>query len=496
MVCLVVATPAFAEAPPAKAGAKDVAASAAALARRAWTITDLVLEQDLDPPARQQMLLTGLKAIAGKMSAAEQRNLSSRVSAITKSDQLAALLQELLAKSEAPKDPQWQEENPFLHGLGGGDGDAGREERAPTYLSPRGLKAHEVLTGNRYIGTGIQIRQSVKDKLSQIVIPFPGGPARTAGARPGDLIVEVDGKDMRGRTLQQVVKALQGEEGTPVSMTVRQPEQKETRTLNMIRSVIPFSSWQGFRRLGEDSWTFKVDPDSPVGYLRVHDIKSSTLLELRKVEPLVKEQGVRALVLDLRGSMGSDMTHAALVADGLLDGGVMWKYHDARGQVKEYKADRDCLFRDWPLAVLVDEHTNSTGAAVAMALQANGRAVVVGRPLRGPIYATSLVTLPERQGGLLLRTGVLERPPAAKGSSAEKHAAEPASPPAAVAVQPDHEVAVDRKPMQDLYEWWHEQDSPEPRAGTKHPDDPQLTKAVTVLRDAMAKQAPAKKRAG
>src|SRR5262249_51698315 len=151
-------------------------------------------------------------------------------------------------------------------------------------------------------GTGIQIRWNEQEKLTQIAVPFPGGPARKAGARPNDLIVAVDGKDVKGVPLGKIVKRLQGEDGTPVSMTVRQPGQKEARTLDMIRGVIPFSSCAGYRRLGEESWSFKVDPDAPVGYLRVMDMNASTLLELRKLEPVIRDQGVQALVLDLRGS--------------------------------------------------------------------------------------------------------------------------------------------------------------------------------------------------
>ena len=62
----------------------------------------------------------------------------------------------------------------------------------------------------------------------------------------------VFGKDVKGEALPKVVKRLQGEDGTPVSMAVRQPGQKDVRTLDMIRGVIPFSSWSGYRRLGED----------------------------------------------------------------------------------------------------------------------------------------------------------------------------------------------------------------------------------------------------
>ena len=158
-------------------------------ARQAWAITDVVLEKDIDPPARQQMLLHGLKAVLTQKSAKIPANLASRVSAVTTPDQFAALLAEVCPAddAEAKRGSDTQEARLF-EGLFGWQS---AEEHGRFYLSPRDVKAHEMIAGNRYVGTGIQIRKNDKEKLTQIVIPFPGGPARKAGARPGDLIVEV-----------------------------------------------------------------------------------------------------------------------------------------------------------------------------------------------------------------------------------------------------------------------------------------------------------------
>jgi C-terminal peptidase prc len=477
---VMLASAAQAETPASKTAKETRSARIAEAARQAWSITDLVLEKDIDPPARQQMLLQALRALSRQGKEKAPANLAERVSAVTTPEQLAVLLDEVWPADvpDANRDRD-QQETILFNGLVGWQT---AESFTTFYLSTQDVKRHEIIAGNRYVGTGIQIRINAEEKLTQIVIPFPGGPARKAGARPGDLIVEVDGKSMAGLPLRKVVEHLQGEEGTKVSMTVRQPGESKTRLLPMVRSVIPFTTIHGYRRTGEESWSFRVDPKSAIGYLSLDDINSSTLLELRKIEPLLREEGLQALVLDLRFTRGNDLRHAALVADGLLDGGLVWRVRDRRGQVKEYKADRDCVLRDVPMAVLIGEFTGSMGALVAAALQDRGRAILVGDMPKTDLVVTSLVHLPQERGALMLRTARLERSERASASEQQRLAA------AENRLWPDHHVAVVRKQMEAVEIWRQQQQSPEPKADVKPPSDPQLDKAIDLLRGARAEQ--------
>ena len=84
----------------------------------------------------------------------------------------------------------------------------------PNVFSASSLKVSEQLQGNRYVGIGIQLAVNNAEKLPQITNPFGRGPAWRAGVRPGDLIVEVDGRDTRGVELMKIVDWLRGQEGT------------------------------------------------------------------------------------------------------------------------------------------------------------------------------------------------------------------------------------------------------------------------------------------
>ena len=472
------------------AGRQGPAPALASVAHRLWAVTELILEHHIDPNSRQEMLLAAVKAVRSKTNASLPANLSRRVSAITTKEQFVQFLKDVWPSAAGQeKEPTVEELQTAMFAalLRSVPGE-------PNLLPPASIRLEEQISGNRYVGTGIQIGIFGKERRPQIVNAFRGGPARRAGSRPGDLILQVDGKDTRDVKLSKVVDWLRGEEGTKVTMTVRQPGETQSRTLNMTRGVIPFDTVFGYRRISEESWQYRVSPSEAIAYVWVEAINSSTLHQLRQAERLLRTEGARALVLDLRFSqLGGTVHQAALVADGLLDGGLMWRLQDAQGREKEFRADRECLFRGWPLGVLVNEGTSGTAPlAVAAALQDNGRAVLVGeppiprenpperarvRPAGREGYVTSIVPLPDGQGGLSLRTGRLLR-------------ANPKMP--EWAVSPDHRVTMNRSQRKALHQWLGQKELSELPAGAedKPPDDPQLARAVQLLRAALQAASP------
>ena len=182
----------------------------------------------------------------------------------------------------------------------------------------------------------------------------------------------------------------------------------------------------------------------------------------------MESEGIRALILDLRGprNAGTTVHPAVLLADSLLERGPIGRVQTVRGETT-YQADADALFRGWPIVVLVDQGTAGTAEWLAAALQDNHRARIVGSPTRGAhrvitggvpmehssprpdAIVRSTVTVGDGSRSLSLVTGYLERgdgrpldnrDDAAPGASAGREKARGG-------VQPDH-VA-----------------SPEPRAG-------------------------------
>jgi C-terminal processing protease CtpA/Prc len=178
-------------------------------------------------------------------------------------------------------------------------------------------------------------------------------------------------------------------------------------------------------------------------------------------------------VLDFRASCGEGVLyHASLVADGLLDGGLMWSVRGAHGDVKDFRADRECLFRNWPLAVLVDKDLcDRVQGGVIAALQDNGRAIIIGEPTQCDGYINAILPLPDSSDSLVLRTARMER--AAKGKSWP--------------VQPDHHVPLNDAQRGAVLTWLRQKEQADLPSSTdeRPPDDPQLNKAIELLRAAL-----------
>ncbi len=351
------------------------------LARRVEEVADVVLEHHIDPPARQQMILSGIKGLYRTAGVPAPPQLGRRVSAIVTLEQLAALLEEVWPAATAEPVSAPRLERALLEGLlapvpGGAE-----------LMTAKERNAAEQIAGNRYVGILVTLGMDDKQKRPMFPQIMEGGPAEHAGVKNGDLLEEIDGVDTRGMLLRDAVERLRGDEGTDVIIKVRSPKEANARTLKITRGRIPASrlnptAWGIARPLNGD-WKVRLDGPDPIGYVKISAISASTPHELRKLARQMEAEGLRALVLDLRGPGGreSDVHPAVLLADALLESGAIGRIRTTHGETT-YRADSDALFRGWPIAVLVDQGTSGTAEWLAAALQDNHRAVVVGSPTR------------------------------------------------------------------------------------------------------------------
>jgi carboxyl-terminal processing protease len=418
------------------------------LAKRISEVTDAVLDHHINPPARQQMILGGIKALYRSAGLPLPYGLGRRVSAVQTPEQLASFLAEIWPRAAGKSSQVDQIDVTVLDGL------LSEVSGGTRLISAKERKVAEQFHGNRYVGIQIALSMDEKEKLAAIHEVFEGGPADRAGVKKGDLVERVDDVDTRGMTLQAVVERIRGDDGTKVTLKVRQPNERNSRTLTMTRGQLPRATVQGVHKRQDGSWDVRLAGTDAIGYLRITQINASTPHELRKLASQLDNPGNWGLVLDLRGLGGTSVHESVLLADSLLAGGVIGRVQTAQRELT-YQADSDALFRTATIAVLVDHNTDGTAEWLAAALQDNHRAIVVGTPTFSAANAGartdawSIVTVGDGTWSIQLATGRLKRgdgrpiggDPRIGASGEPVRRASPASPDEIkTGVKPDHIV--------------------------------------------------------
>jgi carboxyl-terminal processing protease len=245
-------------------------------------------------------------------------------------------------------------------------------------------KALTEQTSGNYAGLGIQI--DVRDGWITVVAPLPETPAERAGIMTGDQIIEVDGKTTEGWKNDQAVKALRGEAGSKIGITIRRAgiadplKYRLTRAQIHMRSVPPGTMFDG-----------------GVGYISLNPVSETSAEELRQEIASMKGKGMKSLVMDLRGNPGGLLDQGVKVSDLFLDSRqeIVSTRGRARGSTKEFYDEARQVWPDLPIVVLVNDGTASAAEIIAGALQDHDRAVVVGAPTFGKGLVQTLFPLGE-----------------------------------------------------------------------------------------------------
>ena len=216
---------------------------------------------------------------------------------------------------------------------------------------------------------GVGIQFNIMNDTVMVIATISGGPSEKAGVRAGDRIVSVDGKSLIKATNEQVFKLLRGKKGTKVKMGILRPGVSEINTYEVKRDVIP---------------TYTVDVaymlDKQTGYIRMNEFGATTTEEFRKAITKLQRNGMRQMVLDLRGNAGGYLDAAIGVCDELLPNQQrIVSVEGLKVRPEIFKATRKGSFEQGSVVVLIDDFSASASEIVAGAVQDNDRGYVVGR---------------------------------------------------------------------------------------------------------------------
>lgn len=256
-----------------------------------------------------------------------------------------------------------------------------------TFLTPREVKLARASIDGRFAGIGAEVQ--MKDGYVVIVAPIDGTPAQRAHLRPGERIIEVDGKSVEGESLITVVEKIRGPAGTKVTLTLQDPATGKLRTVTLVRAEIPV-----------DSVSWHMIPGAPVADIRIARFSEGTATELYKALEAAQRAGARGIVLDLRNDPGGLLDQAIDVASLFIPKGNVLLERNAAGQVKPVPVRRDVPKFHLPMAVLINGGTASAAEIVSGALRDDLRVPLIGERTFGT--GTVLEPFPLPGGGELL----------------------------------------------------------------------------------------------
>jgi len=255
-------------------------------------------------------------------------------------------------------------------------------------------------TEGAFGGVGIVI--GLRDNTLTVIAPMEDTPAFKAGVQTGDRIVKIDGKSAEKLGLPDAVKRLRGEPGTDVTVSTLRPSTGEVRDLKLTRASIKVDTVKDIQGRRE----FPLSDDK-IGYVRITQFGEPTSQELDQALKKLEKQGMRSLILDLRGNPGGLLEQAALVCDKFLPKNQLIVTTEGRraDDKAEYRASGRGSYRDLPIAVLVNGGTASASEIVAGCLQDTTaqnvtRAIIIGEQTFGKGSVQKILQL---QDGSALR---------------------------------------------------------------------------------------------
>lgn len=240
-----------------------------------------------------------------------------------------------------------------------------------SYLDNQDFAALSTMTEGHFGGVGMVMGQQ-KDGRFVVVSPIEDTPAFQAGIKAGDILLKIDGNDLSGQNLNQVVKQIRGEDGSQVTLTLQRGDEAP-RDITITRSDIKLKSVYG--RMDEDH----------IGYIRVTNFNEDTARDFGAKLQELKEQGMEALVLDLRDNPGGLLESGVGVARYLVPKGPIVSVTDKDGNTQTESSTLESV--GFPLAVLVNHGTASAAEIVSGAIQDTGS----GRLFGGKTYGKGVV---------------------------------------------------------------------------------------------------------
>lgn len=250
------------------------------------------------------------------------------------------------------------------------------------YYPESDLEEFKLMTTGQYGGIGSTIQQD-----SNYVIfsePYEGSPAYSAGIQPGDKIISIEGKSMKGASVSDVSNLLKGQPGTKVKITIQPYGSNKTISKEIVREEIKFPNI---------SYSGMID--NQIGYVKLDQFTENAANDVKTAFTQLKNNGMKKFVLDLRDNGGGLLNEAIDIVNLFIDKGniiVTTKGKNPK-QTQTFATSKTALDNQIPIVVLVNRNSASASEIVSGSLQDFDRAVLIGERTFGKGLVQNILPL-------------------------------------------------------------------------------------------------------
>ena len=249
----------------------------------------------------------------------------------------------------------------------------------------------EQMIRGSYGGIGSLITYDTKRKRSVIAEPYEGTPSALAGLKPGDILLDIDGKDLEGKTNTEVSEMLRGQVNTSFKLKVERPGTNKPLEFTIVRKSIQMPTVPYYGLV-----------DNGIGYINLSSFSGEPSKEFKEAFlDLKKQKNINSLIIDLRNNGGGLLDEAVEIVNLFVPRGKT--IVTTKGKIKQssntYKTRREPIDTEIPITVLVNSGTASSSEILAGSLQDMDRAVIVGNRTFGKGLVQTPRSLP--YGGTL-----------------------------------------------------------------------------------------------
>lgn len=238
------------------------------------------------------------------------------------------------------------------------------------YLPPEVAEAAREALAGQFEGIGAYI--GIRGAYPEILQVIEGSPAERAGLRANDIITHVDGREVAGMTIDEILDLVRGPKGTDITLTVIHADEQLPIELTITRDAIEIPSV-----------TWRMLPEQ-IAYIQLIQFSGPSSEQIEAALRQAQQQGAQAVILDLRNNPGGLVTELVEIASLFLPAdSVVLLEEDRSGQRTPYTTSGEGLATEIPLVVLVNQNSASAGEILAGSLRDNNRATVIGVPTFG-----------------------------------------------------------------------------------------------------------------